>query len=251
MKAWIAALVFMFPLGTCAQDGIMISGDSMMYSVPDYGSVMLAQSAMSSAFEKNPGNPNTRNPHTTGSAKRVPTGNNTAQAPSEFRYDAKISSQIQSEYLAGLEKRVGKPAANVFSTYFGKHPVRQQFDIAAGPYGLRDDDLVDVVTAYFAVMWMTANQSALPSRSQVSGLRAQMRRVLPDSGKIPATAAGRQRLAESLMYKLVSMILLAEEAKASGNQNVLQQLSVVAQRDAGKGFDLKATLLTAKGFEQH
>ena len=54
-------------------------------------------------------------------------------------------------------------------------------------------------------------------------------------------------VAESLVYALVSMILLREEAQRAGNAQALRELAVVAQRETGKGFDLKAMRLTDRG----
>lgn len=245
MKAWLALILFVLPLGAAAQDGVMISGDSMMFSVPDYGSVMLAQSTMSSAFKR----PNTTSPPGAKATTRSTNTRSLTTPSAHIRYDAAISRQIQREYLDSLARNVGQKGADAFERYFSEHPLHQQFSVAAGPYGLQRDDLVDVVTAYFTVMWMTANQAPVPGRPQVEGLRAQIRQTLYGNGGIPADGAQRQRLAESLMYKLVSMILLREEAQASNNTAALRQLSAAAQHEAGKGFDLKATRLTAQGLQ--
>lgn len=50
------------------------------------------------------------------------------------------------------------------------------------------------------------------------------------------------------MYKLVSMILLREDAQRRGDAKALRELARAAQLEAGKGFDLKATRLTNQGF---
>lgn len=221
-----------------AQDGVMIGGDSMMWSVPDYGSTVLAQSVMRSA---NRGGVATE--RRTGGKQAPQAGGNDLR----IRYEPAVSRQVEREYLASLSRQAGPPAAERFGEYFRTHPLHGQFAIAAGPYGLRKDNLADVTAAYFTVMWMTANDAPLPTKAQVAGVRRQVGALLSAPGAVPADMAQRQRLAESLMYKLVSMILLREDAQRSGDGKALRDLAVVAARETGKGFDLKALQLSDQG----
>ena len=119
------------------------------------------------------------------------------------------------------------------------------------PYGLRTNDFSDITTAYFVVMWMTANDAALPSPQQVRGVQAHMRQVLLDSGSVPARAAQRQRTAESLIYQTVTLLRVRETAQAQGNQGYLSQLADSAQASmAAQRFDLRGLLLTEQGVVQ-
>ena len=228
------------PTSILAQDGVMVSGDSVMFSVPDYGSVALTQSILRSS-----GKQGAR--AEAGQAQiRAP---GTGQAPHvdrHVRYDPAVSRATERKYLANLEKNAGPKAARAFGAYFAGKPVHSQFDIAAGPYGLRKDDLADVSTAYFVVMWMAANRAPLPTRAQVDGVRRQLGQGIGAMASLPTDATRRQQMAEMMMYKLVSTILLREEAQRAGNNGVLKQLADVAQRDSG--MDLRNTRLTDAGF---
>ena len=235
-RGWLLVLALL-PTSVAAQDGVMVSGDSMMWSVPDYGSVMLAQSVMRSTFSS----ADKAGPRAPASVRKG------ARADTGIRYDVAISKQVEREYLADLARRAGQPASTRFAEYFRTRPMHGQFAIAAGPYGLRKEDLADVTAAYFTVMWMVANDAPVPGKPQVAGVRRQVEALLAQPGAVSGDMAQRQRLAESLMYKLVSMILLREEAQRAGNAQALRDLAVVAQRETGKGFDLKAMRLTDRG----
>ncbi|KAB2898832.1 MAG: hypothetical protein F9K31_09010 [Dokdonella sp.] len=235
--AWLA--MALLPVAV-AQDGVMIGGDSMMWSVPDHGSSALAQSVMRSTL----GGRRTSAP--TGSTMRG--GVNRSRTDTRVRYDSTISREVEREFLAGLGRRSGAAAAERFGAHFRGRPMHGQFAIAADPYGLRKEDLVDVTTAYFTVMWMVANNAPVPAKPQVAGLQRQVRALLEGPRGVPDDMAERQRLAESLMYKLVTMILLREDAQRTGNTPALRELAAYAQHETGKGFDLKASRLTAQGF---
>lgn len=241
MKQWSLWLVVgLLPAAANAQDGVMIGGDSMMWSVPDHGSAMLAQSVMRSAFSDDEAG-------SRASAGHGGSAGNGAGGDTRVRYDATVSQQVEREYLAGLARRAGQPAADRFAEHFRARPMHGQFAIAAGPYGLRKEDLADVTAAYFTVMWMVANDAPVPGKPEVAGVRRQVQALLARPGAVPAGPAQRQRLAESLMYKLVSMILLREDAQRRGDAKALRELARAAQLEAGKGFDLKATRLTNQG----
>ena len=209
----------------------MISGDNMMFSVPDHGSVMLSHSVMQATIRQQD--------HGTGRRAGVDRRASAPFQPKGFdprvRYDATVSEQMQREYLANLAKNAGPKAADTFAAYFRTHPVHSQFDIAAGPYGLRRDNLVDVTTAYFVVMWTAANQAALPTRAQVDGVRQQFLHGMGAVKDFPDAMERRQQVAEMMMYKLVAMILLREEAQRANNQAVLQQLADSAPAAASTG----------------
>lgn len=223
-----------------AQDGVMVSGDAMMFSVPDYGSSALAQSIL-----RNSGKPGAR---TKGDQPQGRTPKQGAAPATDLRvrYDPAVSRAAEREYLANLEKNVSPKAAQAFGAYFARKPMHSQFDIAAGPYGLRKDDLADVSTAYFVVMWMTANRAPPPTRAQVDGVRRQLGQGIGATASLLAGARQRQQMAEMMMYKLVSTILLREEAQRAGNDGVLKQLADAAQRDSG--MDMRHTRLTDAGF---
>lgn len=234
-----------------AQDGVMLSGDNMMYAVPDYGSIALTQSILESTKHRQ----RERTGRSSEPDSRVGEPASTRQSTASLgearvHYDPAVSKALEREYLRNLEKSIGRAPANALGAYFAEHPVQAQFDAIAAPYGLRKQELLDVVAGYFAVMWMAANQAPSPTRVQVQGLRAQLGHGANDGVSVPQDMAQRQRMAETIMYRLVQMTMLREEMRKRGDRAGLQALADSARRDVqGDGMDLRSMRLTSSGFE--
>jgi hypothetical protein len=138
--------------------------------------------------------------------------------------------------------------AGELDTFYSRHPVRSQFEIAIRPYGLRSDDLADVAAAHLVVMWMTANNARLPDAVQVRGVQAQVQRQMASSGASNPRADERQRIAEALMYQTVTLIKVREQAQAESSDAHLLDLADSAQSTMAKqDVDLRAMQLTADG----
>ncbi len=166
-------------------------------------------------------------------------------------FDPAISAAVRADYVASIARSSGDKAAAGLDGYYRSNDARSLLGKAMAPYGLRTNDFSDITTAYFVVMWMTANDAALPSPQQVRGVQAHMRQVLLDSGSVPARAAQRQRTAESLIYQTVTLLRVRETAQAQGNQGYLSQLADSAQASmAAQRFDLRGLLLTEQGVVQ-
>ncbi len=167
------------------------------------------------------------------------------------RFDSRISREVRTSYIDSISRENGEQAAQGLRNYYERNDVHRLFETAISPYGLRGDDLADVTTAYVVVMWMTANQSALPSSAEVQGVRAQLHEIMLTEGRVPARAAERQRAAESLIYQTVTLIKVREEAQAQRNEAFLARLADSAQASmARQKFDLRGLSMTTYGLVQ-
>jgi hypothetical protein len=166
-------------------------------------------------------------------------------------YDKRVSKAVLDSYIDSIARDVGSQAAQGLGRYYGQNDVHQLFAKAISPYGLRGDDLSDVTTAYIVVMWMTANDQALPSNAHVQGVRDQVRDLLLTGGRVPTRNEERQRAAEALIYETVTLIRVREEAQKQGNRAYLAQLADSAQASMQKQkFDLRGLELTEYGLVQ-
>lgn len=169
----------------------------------------------------------------------------------EVSFDPRISDDVRKDYIDSLARANGAKAANSLGDYYSRTSVHQLFGKAVSPYGLRGDDFADVTTAYVVVMWMIANQTALPSTGDVQGVRGQMREILSAERRIPVRAGERQRAAESLIYQTVTLIKVREEAQSQGNQAFLSHLADSAQASmARQKFDLRGLVMSDEGLVQ-
>jgi hypothetical protein len=174
-----------------------------------------------------------------------------SSADFHVRFDPRISREVKDDYMDSIARANGAKAAQGLGSYYDRSNVHDLFQTAVAPYGLRGDDLADVTTAYVVVMWMTANQTGLPSAREVQGVREQMREVMFDGHSIPQHADERQRAAESLIYQTVTLIKVREEAQAQRNDRFLAHLADSAQASmARRQFDLRRLALTEAGMVQ-
>jgi len=226
----------------------------MMYSVPDYGSIALTQSILESTKHQQQDRAGRSSPSKSPDREPAPAStqrSTVSLAEARVRYDAAVSKALEREYLRNLGRNIGQGPTDALGAYFAEHPVQSQFDAIVLPYGLRKSELADVVTGYFVVMWMAANQAPAPTRAQAQGLRMQLGGSGDHSVPVPQDMAQRQRVAETLMYRAVQMTMLRDEMRQRGDGTGLQALADSAQRDVqGDGVDLRSMRLTSDGFER-
>lgn len=166
-------------------------------------------------------------------------------------FNGQVSDRVRSDYIESLARANGDQAANNLGDYYARTSVHQLFAKAVAPYGLRGDDFADITTAYLVVMWMAANDAALPSASDVQGVRSQIREILSFEDSVPARADERQKAAESLIYQTVTLIKVREEAQAQNNEAFLSHLADSAQASMAKQkFDLRGLAMTRDGLVQ-
>lgn len=237
----LAALALARAPGVDAQDGVSVSGDYMAYAVPDYGSVALTQSILESTIDGAADQGSDRP-----AAAR-------AQKPDwTVVYDPRVSRRVHDEYVSNLRRLVGPERAGAIDAHLREQPAATQFDAFAAPYGLERASLADVAAGYLALMWATANRTPAPTRAQVQGLRGQ---ILASDGRgigVPAGAAQRQQLAESLIYRVSQVAVQREIARRRGDTALADAIADNARQMVRKdqGVDLRQMQLTQRGLER-
>ncbi|WP_260703236.1 DUF6683 family protein [Edaphobacter flagellatus] len=159
-----------------------------------------------------------------------------------------LSRQVRDEVIGNLARSKGEPAARKVDAYLGD--IQTTFHKMVAPYGLRNDNLIDVLTAYMVVMWMSANrQTALPSVAQVQGARQQLRGIYAQPGHEIADASQRQLMAEDVMYQTCMAVATREEAVSHRRPELLDTLATQARAStANAGLDMQRLQLTNRGF---
>ena len=243
MQAAVLAISMGLAAGVGAQDGVSVSGDYMSYAVPDYGSIALSQSILESTIEES-SRDNGRSSDRRPAAARA--------ANWSVTYDAAVSGSVRNEYLSNIRKLVGKERADAIGAHLAAEPVDAQFDRFAAPYGLKRSSLADVLAGYLALMWTTANHAPAPTPQQVLGLKRQ---IMSHGGldlDVPDIAADRQRIAESVMYRVSQVATQRRIASQRGDTGLQQAIADSAHRMVRQtqGIDLRRMRLTAQGLER-
>ncbi|MET0308882.1 MAG: hypothetical protein ABW023_09275, partial [Sphingomonas sp.] len=159
--------------------------------------------------------------------------------------DPVVSKQVHDLYIGGLAKSGGAAQASQVDRRLGN--IRGTFARLVGPFGLRADDLDDVMAAHMLVMWMAANrQSSLPTAPEAQAVRRQMRNVFASGAGAISGAAERQSLAEYVMYETCMTVLVRGELKSRPELD--KKLSdAVNAKMAGQGYSLRSLRLTDQG----
>lgn len=261
-------VVASFVLAPGAVSAQSIGGDSMMFDVPNYGQSIFYGSVFTEDY-RNKVSGKARKAKASARAEQrlaraearasstrdvpVATVGSEAVYPRDayrVSYDPSVSDAVKSDYIRGMAQSTNEKTARELDTYYTRNDVRDLFNTAIKPYGLRDDDLADITSAHLVVMWMTANDAPLPTTDQVHGVVAQIQEQMAESGANPPDAATRQRIAEAMMYQTVTLIRVREQAQA---QNATQYLATLADSAqdvmARQNVDLRALSLTSSGLE--
>jgi hypothetical protein len=162
--------------------------------------------------------------------------------------DPALSARAKEAFLADIHRGANNGLTGQIELSLQQRNVRSQFREATSPYGLSLDTLPDICAAYYAVMWMIANQAGLPTRPELQGLSRQLRGVFAEEN-VQLDAARRQLGAEEIMYKTVWLIHLRQEAQHLGNQRAQQQLADIAWQALKReqNLDLREVRLTDAG----
>jgi hypothetical protein len=225
----------------------MIDGAHMATPVPDYAQSLIYGQTFSKSYRD----------RVSRKARSERSGDDPKFSSSPTRYPREdfrvafapgVSAAVKQDYIDSIARSTNAKVAGELDTFYSRHPVRSQFEIAIRPYGLRSDDLADVAAAHLVVMWMTANNARLPDAVQVRGVQAQVQRQMASSGASNPRADERQRIAEALMYQTVTLIKVREQAQAESSDAHLLDLADSAQSTMAKqDVDLRAMQLTADG----
>ena len=159
-----------------------------------------------------------------------------------------LSRQVRNQVIGNLAQAKGEAAAHKVDSYLGD--IQTTFHKMVAPYGLSNDNLIDVLTAYMVVMWMSANrQTALPSVAQVQGVRRQLNGIYAQSGSTIADPSQRQLAAEDVMYQTCMAVTTREEAVAHHRPELLDTLASQANSSTSNaGIQIRQLQLTDRGF---
>jgi hypothetical protein len=160
-------------------------------------------------------------------------------------HDPAVTKQVHDLYIGGLAASGGAAQAIQVDRRLGD--IRSTFARMIAPFGLRADNLDDVMAAHMIVMWMAANQrSDVPPPAQAQAVRRQMRNVFASgAGAIPGTAQ-RQSVAEYVMYETCMTVLVRGELKSHPDLDRKVSDAVNAKM-IGEGYALRDLALTDRG----
>lgn len=161
--------------------------------------------------------------------------------------DPSVSREARRAFIESIRRANGGRVADLIDASFDQKSVYAGFREIAGPYGLRADDYGDVFAAYMVTMWMVANQAPPPPDDLVRSVNDQAHWVL-GRGSLQGSRRERQRVAETMMYELVSAIYGRQEAERVGDVETLDRMATLARRKfLRSGLDLTATTLGSDG----
>lgn len=149
------------------------------------------------------------------------------------------------EFVARV-KRTDAAAAAEVGGQLSRHDATRIFSGIVRPFGLRANDLADVVTAYVVLGWMIANGSGDPSPRAVQAVRARVAQELAGNPQL-ASAGMRTTVGEEVKILFVVLHAGMQDATrsramagySSGVRDMFRQLT---------GEDLRRLALTDRGF---
>lgn len=165
---------------------------------------------------------------------------------SSFRRSAETERQAQRNILQALARRQ-PDAVPVYEKAF-QSSMPRAFASIVGSYGLRSNDAVDALTAYWIMVWVVANRASLPSRAVVLAVRDQVARGYSRSAVAEFDGSQRQILADEAIFNFL-VLNGAWRQVSRGSPGDYQRLSDATQRNfLTLGADLRRLDLTASGF---
>lgn len=238
-------LAISLALGTSAATVSAQSYDGSAYFTPvmDSFSPAIYGNVFSKSYMENVGKGGARE-----RAPRAPRSEaGTASIDTRFGFDRSVSADVKNDYIDAIARSSGERPASGLRSYYDSNNVRDLFEVAIAPYGLRSDDLADIAAAHMVVLWMTANDVPPPGKAEVLGVRDQVRAQMAD-GALPRSGIERQRIGEALMYQTVTLIRVRETAQQGRETAYLAALADSAQDSMQKkSIDLRAMAMTPDG----
>ena len=125
-----------------------------------------------------------------------------------------------------------------------------KFKENVSPYGLRVENVGDTYTAYWIVMWMVANQEAIPPVAKVKAAQKQIGETVLGSDIIAQSDdVKKQVVSEMLIYETMMALSMNNQIRQAGTPEQIKTLSDHAHKNMlKKGVDMRALELTTDGF---
>jgi len=166
----------------------------------------------------------------------------------DFTVSAAVSGQVRREFLSTLAKTHKVPESTI-AEQLGEHDYPEEFRETFGPLGLKPDNLADAMTGYWVTMWSLVHRRPLPDAALIPAARKQLE---PLCSKAPQARreAGRQAMAEAMIYETMSALNKAQQFAAIGDEESLQIMSdtITANVRRTRAINFKALKLTPSGF---
>lgn len=127
--------------------------------------------------------------------------------------------------------------------------ILREFDRVIGNFGYSVDNLADVMTSYYVMMWEIVNDQEV-SRNVIRAVHAQMLQGLAGNAEAVALSeSDKQETAETMAYMAAIAGDAANQLKQNGDTRSLAALrESVHQAVLKQGIDLRAIELGANGF---
>lgn len=156
---------------------------------------------------------------------------------------------VKERALAGYVARIARkdPAASrTVAQEFARHDAGSIYRGIAGSFGMRDNDIADILTSYTVLGYLVATGAPDPSPGSVVAARNQIAAGLAQNPKF-ADPRLRADLGEELKLLFVTVHAGWQAARREGN---LKQYGdgIAAQWRRQSGKDLRALRLTSQGF---
>lgn len=170
-----------------------------------------------------------------------------------FAASEQVATDTRESYLTHLAKEDPK-SAREYREVLETQDVRGNFRANLAAYGLNADNVGDVLSAYWVVLWAIANKERTDALS-VSAIGAVGNAVRKEMQTDPTmrgiTDAERQAVADMMMYDTVLADGSYQNAMRARRQDQIDLLSdAVQDRILEQGLDLRAIKLTRNGFKK-
>ena len=172
------------------------------------------------------------------------------QGSTRFKSNFAVRKRNLAQFVAKIRADDPKSAASLQSAFAKSDPIAA-IAPALRRYGLRTDDVADAAAAYVVTAWYgVRGRNDDPPRSQVKGVREQMRRTMlsiPSFAR--ASDATKQQLAEAMFVQM--MIADAAVTAAKGKPALMAKTKAAINRGARSTLHLDLTKfkLTDKGLQ--
>jgi hypothetical protein len=167
----------------------------------------------------------------------------------DFDYDPGVSKMVLAETVDTLAR--GNPTyRQVVEKELSARDIPAEFLETFGPLGLRNDNLVDAMTAYWISMWTVIHNKPLANADQTAAVLAQVMPRIQGSA-LTKSARKRQMMGEALVYESTIALTVYSDAKAGNQELQLRQMAQSAKKNSAKrGFKLAKMKLTDQGMQR-
>ena len=187
--------------------------------------------------------PVARNPFSAG-FRRGPIDARAASVRLAYHPTKALQRQAEEGILHRLERK-NPGAADALGQQMAKHDFGRVYTGLVGPFGLRDDDVVDIMTAYTALGYLIATGAPDPSRASLRALRSRIAAQLAGDPQFGGEARGR--LGEEIKVLFVNLHAGWQSARKEGNVEAYAD-GVNELFEQQGGVDLRRVVLTDQGF---